>query len=342
MKLIRFNEEIGTLKVRVDNLEDLWAMQRVVFAGDVVKAESERKFKPEQGSEGEFKTVMITLRVEKTELDKSAGRLRILGKILDGRPMEYVRINSYHTLNIAPDTELEILKNKWHRYLIDVVKSAVQESKRPRLGIVVVDDEKALPVYLLGYGIEFRKEIYSNLSKRMTQKEFREQEKKYFDDILATVMRMNVDTVVIAGPGFTKDDIKAYAEESDVLKKSPKSIVFGSASNAERSGIYEMIKSESIAKLMQKERISREFALMEQFLQGLAAGTSKYGIENVGIAIYDGTAGIVLVNDSMLWDKSVEVVLEKAEKCRITIEIFNADDEAGMQLNGFKGIASMH
>ncbi len=341
MKLIRFSEEFGTLKARVDNLEDLWALQRVVFAGDIVKAESERKFKPEEGSEGEFKTVVITLRVEKTELDKSAGRLRILGKIMEGKPLEYVKLNSYHTLNIAPDTELEISKSKWHRYLVDVVRNAVLESKRPRLGLIVVDDEKALPAYLLGYGIEFKNTIYSNLSKRMSQKDFREQEKKYFDEVLGVAARMNVDTVVIAGPGFTKDDIKAYANESGALKKSVKNLVFGSASNAERSGIYELIKSESVAKLMQRERISREFALMEQFLQGLGAGTSKYGIENVSTAIDDATAGIVLVNDSTLWDKNTEDVLEKAEKRRLTIEIFNADDEAGMQLGGFKGIASM-
>ena len=340
MKLIRFHEDTGTLKVRVDNLEDLWALQRVVFAEDIVKAESERKFKPE-GSEGEFKTVMITLRVEKTVLDKSAGRLRILGKILDGKPIEYVKLNSYHTLNIAPDSELEISKSRWHRYLIDVVREAVLESKRPRLGVVVVDDEKALPAYVLGYGIEFRKEMYSSLSKRMSQKEFREQEKKYFDDILGTVMRMNVDTVVIAGPGFTKDDIKTYAKDTDALKNSKKNVVFGSASNAERSGVYELIKSESVAKLMERERISREFALMEQFLQGLEAGTSKYGIENVGAAIDDSTAGIVLVNDGTLWDKRTEEVLEKAERRRLTIEIFNADDEAGMQLNAFKDIASI-
>jgi protein pelota len=340
MKLIRFSEEFGTLKVRVDNLEDLWALQRVVFAGDVVKAESERKFKPE-GSEGEFKTVVITLRVEKTELDKSAGRLRILGKILEGKPMEYVRMNSYHTLNIAPDTELEISKSKWHRYLIDVVRSAVLESRRPRLGIIVVDDEKAMPAYLLGYGIEFKNTIYSNLSKRMSQKEFREQEKKYFDEVLDVAMGMNVDTIVIAGPGFTKDDIKAYANESGALKKSAKSVVFESASNAERSGVYELIKGVGVARLMQRERISREFALMEQFLQGLGMGTSKYGSENVREAIDDLTAGIVLVNDSMLWDKGIEEILEKAEKRKLTIEIFNADDEAGMQLNGFKGIASL-
>lgn len=338
MRLISFREDVGTLKVRVENLEDLWALQRIVFAGDIVKAESERKFKPEGGKEGEFKSVMITLRVEKTELDKDSVRLRLLGKIVAGTPEEYVRLNSYHTLNIGPDSVLQVSKSKWHGYLMDVVKNAVAESKRPRLGVVVVDDEKALPAYLLGYGIEFRNEIYSRLSKRMDQKEFKERERKYFDEILGIVKDMKVDTVVIAGPGFTKDDIKAYAEESGALKDSRKSIVFESASNAERSAVYELIKGEKIAKLLRRERISREFGLMERFLQGLGDGTSKYGADNVSAAIDEGT-GMILVNDSELGSKSVEEVLEKAEKRRLAIEVFNASDEAGAQLGSFKGIA---
>ena len=152
---------------------------------------------------------------------------------------------------------------------------------------------------------------------------------------------MNVDTVVIAGPGFTKDDIKTYAADSGAMKDIRKSIVFAQASNAERSGVYELIKNTDIARLMEKERISREFALMEQFLQGLGAGTSKHGLESVSMAIEDSTAGIVLVNDSTLYDKNTEEVLEMAEKRRLTIEIFNADDEAGVQLAGFGGIASL-
>ncbi len=339
MRLISFREDVGTLKVRVENLEDLWALQRIVFADDIVKAESERKFKPEGAKEGEFKTVTITLRVEKTELDKESCRLRILGKIMEGSPMEYVRINSYHALNIGPDSVLQISKSRWHGYLIDVVKSAVAESKRPRLGIIVVDDEKALPAYLLGYGIEFRKEIYSSLSKRMSQKEFKEQERKYFDETLRVAKEMNVDTVVIAGPGFTKDDIKAYAEDSGAFKDSKKKLVFESASNAERSGVYELIKGERIARLLQRERISREFALIERFLQGLGDGTSKYGLENVSAAIDEAGAGMILVNDSVLGDRSAEAVLEKAERRRLMIEVFNAGDEAGMQLNAFKDIA---
>ena len=122
MKIIKFYESVGSLKIRVDTLEDLWTAQRIIFANDLVKSESERKFKSSESDKGELKKVIITVRVEKTELDKDAMRLRVLGKIMEGKPLEYVKINSYHTLNIAPGDIFEIIKSEWHDYIVDVVK----------------------------------------------------------------------------------------------------------------------------------------------------------------------------------------------------------------------------
>ncbi len=84
MKIVKFYESAGSLKLKVDTLEDLWTAQRIIFANDVVKSESERKFKSSESDKGELKKVVITLKVEKTELDKDAVRLRVLGKIMEG------------------------------------------------------------------------------------------------------------------------------------------------------------------------------------------------------------------------------------------------------------------
>ena len=80
-----------------------------------------------------------------------------------------------------------MVKEKWPGYVLQVIKSAVSDSKRPRLGLIVVDEEKALPAYLLGYGVEFKNEIYSGLSKRMSQKDFTEQQNKYYEKVLSIV-----------------------------------------------------------------------------------------------------------------------------------------------------------
>ncbi|HVC58272.1 MAG TPA: hypothetical protein VND15_02235 [Candidatus Acidoferrales bacterium] len=341
MKIIRFYEDVGVMKVRVDTMDDLWSVQRIIFPNDIVKADSERKFKPSEGDEGELKKVTITLEVEKTELDKDATRLRIMGKILDGKPIEFVKLKSYHTLNIAPGDMLDVQKAVWKDYIVAVVKNAVSDSKKPRLGLIVVDDEKALPAYLLGYGVAFKSEIYSRVSKRMSQKEFGETQKKYYDNILSLARDMDVDTIIIAGPGFTKDDIKKYGEESGIIGKMGKTLIFEAVSYAERSGIYELIRGEKVAKILNRERIRMEFALMEQFLTNLSTGRSKYGADNVSASIEEMGAGTILVNDSVLGDLKIQQILTKAEEASLKIEVFNSIDEVGTQLHGFKDIASI-
>ncbi|MDE1865580.1 MAG: pelota family protein [Candidatus Micrarchaeota archaeon] len=325
----------------METMEDLWSLQRVVFQNDVVRGDSERKFKPEEGGKGEMKKVFITLRLEKSELDKSAVRLRLSGKILDAKPLEYVRLNTYHTINVAPGDVVEVVKEKWPGYVLQVVRSAVSDTKKPRLGLVVVDEEKALPAYLLGYGVEFKNEIYSGLSKRMSQKDFTEQQNKYYEKVLSIVGSMNVDTVVIAGPGFAKDDIKKYGEDKGIMQKMGKRLVLSQASNSERSGVYELIRSDAVAKLLERERIRTEFLLMEKFLSGLSSGSSKYGIENVKRQLEDGLADTVLVNDSFIGRPDVQETLSEAERMKVRIEVFNSGDEVGTQLHSFSDIAAI-
>jgi protein pelota len=339
MRVLKFYESEGKLKLRVDTLDDLWTIQRIIFENDLVKSESLRKFKASDSDKGELKEVVITVRVEKTEFDKTAKRLRIMGKIVEGRPLDYIKLNSYHTLNIGPEDVLEIMKSEWHDYLVDVIRNAVSDTKKARLGIIVVDEEKAVPAYLLGYGVEFKNEIYSDLSKRMSQKDFVEQQKKYFQKILDMAAEMRVDTVIIAGPGFTKDDVKKFGDDNGSIKKMGKRLIFEKTSDTERTGVYELIKSDKVATLLHREKIRIEFKLMEEFLNGLDSGKSRSGAGPVNDAIDNYEAKTILVNDSVLGDAKTQRVLTNAEKKKVKIEVFNSIDEVGSQLHSFGDIA---
>lgn len=341
MRIVKFRESENTLVLKPETMEDLWSIARVVFPNDGVRSRTMRKFKSGEGDEGEMKEVTVTIRVERTELDKNAQRLRFTGKITDGRPMQYIKMGSYHTINTALGDIIEVQKERWQPYLIDVIRNAVSDSRKPKLGIVAMDDEKAQPALLLGYGIEFKNELYSRLSKRMSQKDFQEQLKKYFDAVFSSVSAMNVSTVIIAGPGFTKEDFRKYIDDSGMSRKAGKQLVYMPVSNAERSGVYELIKSDAVSGILQGEHIRKEFLLMERFLKGLATKGSRYGLDNVGSAIDDYEAETVLVNDSVLSDPGVQVVLAKAERRKLGVEVFGSEDEVGQQLHSFKDIASI-
>ncbi len=339
MRIIALSHATGKLRLQVDTFDDMPVLERLIFSGDRVGAISERRFKPADGSEGEMKKVYITVLVDKTQLDKEAQRLRINGTIVEAKPAKYASLRSYHTLNIAAGAELSITKGEWRPYMLAMLKNAERNSRKPHLGIIVIDDEKAQPAYLLGHGVEFGKEMRSGLSKRMKAKEYGEAKRGYFDEVISVANNMRVDMVLVAGPGFTKDELLEYAHSSG--KRLSKQVSSAAASSAERSAVYEIISSESTAKLLERERMRAEFKLLSEFLSGIATGRSHSGIDDVARAVERREARLLLVNDTVLGNGEVKELLAKAEGMGVAIEVFNGDDDAGMQLHGFSDIASM-
>ncbi len=339
MRIIRFNGVSNSLKLEPESVEDLYVLAIIISKNDAVESKTSRRFRPTEGDKGEQKDVIIKISVESSEIDKNSGRLRLLGKILSGKPEEFVTLGSYHTLNIGAGDIIDIQKEEWKEYVLKRIKQAVVESRKPRLGIVVLDDEKALVSYIKGYGIEIISELYSRLSKRMKEKDYQKQRDEYFKDVINSINNMNVDIVVVAGPGFTKDDIKKYM--SDMGIEISKQIAYCPASDAERSGIREVMQSPVVGKILENEHVKKEFEYLNRLLNGMRSGTACHGMDDVIRRLEKGGISIILVNDNMINEASTKDLLDKADKTGVKIEIFSSDDDAGVQLRNLGGIAGI-
>ncbi len=339
MRVIRYSETTGLLKLVPETFDDLYLLARVIGGGDKVTASTYRRFRPNEGDVGEQKEVVIELLVEKVEIDKNAQKLRLMGKIVSGRPMEYVKLGGYHTTNVGEGDTVTIWKQEWKAYVLSMVKRAVADSKKPRLAVVAMDDEKATFAYVRGYGVDVISEIYSKLSKRMKQSDFEKARDAYFDDIIKKAGAMQVDIVVIAGPGFMKDDLKRYMETKRI--ETGKKIAYAGASDAERSGIREAIQSETVSRLLENEKVKHEFELLNTFLAGLNVGASFSGMAKIKDALEQYQVGTILVNDSVLNDPEIKEVLDSAYRQKVEIAVFNSDDDAGSQLRNFHNIAGI-
>ncbi len=339
MRVIRFNPVSNAVKVVPDSFDDLYLLAIIISAGDAAEARSWRRFRASEKDVGEQKEVFLKIAVEKVEVDRAAARLRLSGTIRDGRPAEFVTMGSHHTLNIGAGDVLDIFKEEWKGYILKRLRQAQQESKRPRLGVIVLDDEKALVSYIKGYGIEIVAELYSHLSKRMSEKDYGRQLVQYFTDVIKAAGNMSVDTVVIAGPGFMKDDLRRHIKEMNI--EVGKRLFYAPASDAERSGIREVMRSPEVGSLMANEHMRREFEYLNSFMVELRLGTASYGADAVAKAVGESKDIVVIVNDSEINEPETRKALELADRRGIRIEIFNADDDAGVQLKGLKGIAAV-
>jgi len=339
MRILGFNEATNTLRLLPETFDDLYLLARIISTGDEVEAKSFRRFRANEEDKGEQKEVVVKVKAESIEIDKNAGRLRITGKIISGRPEQYIAIGSYHTLNIAQGEHIDITKEEWQGYVRDMIGEAVREAKKPRLGIIAIDDEKATVAYVRGYGIDIIAEIYSKLSKKMKPQEYEKQRKKFFDEVIEKIKSMSVELVIIAGPGFTKDDLRQYMESNKI--ETGKKIAYASASDSERSGIREALQSEEASRLMESDKIKKEFEYLNLFLKGLSIGASFTGLESIARALDNYEVGMVLVNDSVINNKEIKELLDTAYKQHVEIKIFNSDDDAGMQLKNFKNIVAI-
>jgi len=336
MRIIHFDQKLGEMKVQADNLDDLWHLEKVLREGDRVEAHTIRTYKV--GTREEKKPVTIRVKAERIEFSKSANRLRILGPIEWGSPEDYVQLGKHHTIEVAVGDRIKIIK-EWKGHEFKRLKEAEAESKKPKLRIIVMDDEKALTAMLRAYGVEYGPEFYSKGSKKGEDYEKKEQE--YFGQIMAEVER-HPEKFVIAGPGFARENIRRFMEKRkpELLKR----IVFESVSYAERSGVNELFNKGIIEKIMGEERFEKEMKLIEELIAEVNrdSGRAVYGIGEVRKAAELSAIDKLLVLDEYLrTEKQAEDVVDLAERNKADIVIFSSEGDAGVKLKGLGKIAAL-
>jgi protein pelota len=339
MKILGFDKKEGRMKLVPEVLEDLWHLERVLESGDVVSSSSTRVFKASEVGEEERKKVRIELQAEKIEFSKSASKLRVTGKIIGGGPEEYIQLGRHHTIDVELQKPVEITK-QWKEYQLKRIEKAKESSKKPLVGMLLIDEGKALFAVVRAYGVEFGPELRNHASKG--DEKFEERRSQFFGDILKQLRSMKVNSIVVAGPGFAKDNLKKFISDRDeeILNK----LHFESCSTAEESGVYELLKKGVLSKIASEQRVEEEFSLLQSFLAELSkeTGLAVYGAEEVRKAVDYRALGKLLVVDELLRkDKSVEKLLEDAEKMKVEIFLFSSESEAGKQLAGFSGIAGI-
>ena len=328
MKMIKFDQRTGEMRLEPENFEDLWHLMKIIGPGDVVIGKTIRRFRSEgeKGEAGEKKEVTIELDVERAELHKNANVLRVIGKIIAGTPEEYVQKGSHHTIEIEPGYAYKIRKAKWSTYHFERIKDSQKSSKRPIVRIIVMDDKLANVATLKSYGIEFDFELESRTSKR--DEAYEEKVAKFFAELVKIVKGSK--KVLVAGPGFTAEAFRNYIKNrhSELLKI----ITIEHTSTAEKSGVYELIKSGTVKRLIKEDRITTEFEKIEKYMAeaGRGSGMSVKGIDEVREANNCGALSEMYVLDEFV--RHSPEILDEAQAKGVETTIFTSGEEPWKRL----------
>ncbi len=336
MRIVHFDRKTGEMKLLLERLEDLWHLERVLRPGDLVTARTWRSVKFGEGKE-EKKPVTIALRMESAEFAEYANRLRVGGTIEAGTPEEFVQRGRHHTFEFGPGSKPKVTK-KWKEFEVSRLKKAVEETKRPVLRIIAMDEEHALTAVLRGYGVSYGPEFEFHGSKK--EGKYEEKLLQYYGDVAAFISK-HPEKFIVAGPGFAKDGLRDF-----IKKKEPallERMVFETCSYAERTGVNELLKGGVVARVAGEAQVEREETLMEEFMVELHrdSGLACYGLGKVKDAVAASAVEKLLVLDEALRkSKEVEDIVEAAEKKKAEV-VFFSESDAAQKLKGFGGLVAL-
>jgi protein pelota len=331
----------GEIAVTAETLDDLWHLKYIIEKGDLVFAVTKRKadtasdkIRPEKV---EKVKVRLGIRVEEIEFHKFANRLRVHGMIEHG-----MDAGSYHTLNIEIGTNLSIVKEHWKNDQLQRIQDAEEASKRPKVVIVAIEEGDADIGFVHHYGIELYSHIRQSSGKRESGLR-----NEFFREVVEQLRHAVPEeaSIVVAGPGFTKEDFVKYFQEVEPAMASK--ALIEDTSMIGMSGFQEVLRRGAVDRIMQESRIARESALMEDLIREISMdGKAAYGLADVKNALDYGAVETLLVADETLREGrekggDIDKLLMEVEQAQGKVVVFSTAFEPGEKLQKLGGIAAL-
>jgi protein pelota len=326
-------DNAGEIRLFPESIDDLWHIEHLISPGDLVFATTFRsvesatdKIRPEKV---EKRPVRLGIRVEKVEFSEHGVRLRVAGTIEHG-----VDCGAYHTINVETGYEISVIR-QWRPIDLERIERAVKASVFGVIHILTIEEGEAELFRLRQYGPESVITLTAGSGKGAET----DTRAGFFDAVLKCIAEIS-GPLIIAGPGFIKDDFVRYARN----KNSPPAgrAIVVETRRIGRGAVQDVIGSGTLEKLMGDLQLSREVKLMDEVLLRIAQdGAVAYGKKPVESAIEYGAVEEVLLADTLLRDQTIVPLIESAERMQAKIVVLSTEFEPGERLDALGGIAAL-
>ena len=329
-----------------ETTDDLWHLQHVVEPGDRVAGETTRRIQRDddrmRDTGGQREPMSVTLAVETVEFHEFANRLRVSGDIVACSRED--QLGQHHTLNVEAFDEVAITK-EWKPDQRERIEEATEEDEQPDVAIATVEEGEAT-IHTVS---EYATKEYASIAGPTGKGEFARDREELFADLGDALVRMDVDAVVLAGPGFTKQDaLDHIAEQHPDLSGR---ITTVDTSAAGERGVHEVLARGALEDVRAETRIAEEAALIDELTGRIRAEEPVvYGPEAVKRAAEYGAVETLLILDERLreeragrgeWSIDADEIIQSVEQQGGEVTVFSGEFEPGQQLDSLSGIAAL-
>ncbi|WP_313695652.1 mRNA surveillance protein pelota [Halorarum halobium] len=334
------------LTVVPETTDDLWHLSHVLEPGDRVEADTTRRVQRDdenlRDTGGEREHMHVTIEVEDVEFARFANRLRV-GGVIVGCSRED-QLGHHHTINVEERSELTVEK-QFKPDQIERIEEAEEATDAPDVAIATVEEGAAYIHTVQQYGTE----EYASFTKPTGKGEYARPREELFGELGDALAHVDSDAIILAGPGFTKNDARDHVTEQH--RELADRITVVDTSAAGDRGVHEVLKRGAVADVQRETRIAREAELIDRLTEHIAEGAkATYGVAETMEAAEFGAVETLLVLDERLrqerqgegdWDVDANELIESVERKGGDVVVFSAEFAPGQQLRNLGGVAAL-
>ncbi|WP_295114177.1 mRNA surveillance protein pelota [uncultured Methanobrevibacter sp.] len=347
MKIINQDTKEGIIEIIPETLDDLWHLSHIVEVGDNASSKTTRRIQDNTGDKlrsdrGVKKTFYLGLDIENISFHLFTGKLRLTGVITRG-PEDLIPLGSHHTLEVKLNTPITIKKDMWPKWAIKRLNQAIDASKKLSAIIVVLEDDTATLGLMRQFGIEYYGPIKGHVSgKRIIDKNRQKNIVQFYEKVIESITKFDsLQNIIIAGPGFVKNDFYDYLKDKygDLAKMS----IVESTGSGGRNGISEVLKKGTVEKLTSENRVAQEMGAINKLLEQIGKNSSKiaYGPKETQNAINLGAVSELLVLDTKVAGENMGDLMDMVENMKGEVMVISSEHEGGKQLGSLGGMAAI-
>jgi len=341
LRLLEKDTGTKRVRLRVDTIDDLWFLEKLLQKGTVVGAETQRKLdqRPDKIRPDRTERVRLFLRiaVEGTEFQDFRDVLRIKGAILEGPP----GVEGHHSFTVGPGTILELTFPALTDLELGILEEAQERSSAPKALAVFVDDRTEQLFRLHDYGIE---ELGTTVEVSMG-KMFEEGSTlgpSRFHEITEMV-RTNLGEgtpLLLIGPGFFKELLGAHLRTVLGISAS-RTVMVASSSNGRSAVIEALTGPKGMSGLLSQLRISQELELLDALMARIGeGGLATYGRQEVMECLLAGAVEHLLLSEDRFGEERGGPLLELCTNTHARSTIISSRHEPGKMFSRMGGIAA--
>ncbi|KAM7532888.1 hypothetical protein Aperf_G00000128579 [Anoplocephala perfoliata] len=358
---------LESVTMTTENEEDVWIVYNLLQVGDEVECVTRRKIITGTNSEtgknrAAFVRTSLAIEVKAIDFDAKASIIYLKGRIAVENG--YVKIGTYHSLQIGQRMELTVSKESWDSVALSLLDQASDPTQQSDLAAVIMHEGLAHLCLITGSATHICAKIECAIPHKRTQLPTTQHDKVkkgFFDQIIQAIEReVNFDMVkyfIVASPGFLKDQFLHYlfqevaysSEQRRVLLENKSKFMQVHSSSGHKHALKEVLTDPTVTKKIANSKAAAEINALNDFYMMLKKDQSRafYGVKHVEKAVEAYAVETLLISDALFRSNNLEErrryvrMVDSVKENMGTVYIFSSLHVSGEQLTKLSGIAAI-